>query len=35
MLTVQKKKVLVMNIKDTIKIIEKTANLKIKKISEI
>ena len=30
-----KKKVLVMNIKDTIKIIEKTANLKIKKISKI
>ena len=30
-----KKKVLIMNIKDTIKIIKKTANLKVKKISKI
>ena len=30
-----KKKVLIMNIKDTIKIIEKTANLKVKKIIKI
>ena len=30
-----KKKVLIMNIKDTIKIIEKTANLKVKKVTKI
>ncbi len=30
-----KKKVLIMNIKDTIKVIKKTANLKVKKVSEI
>jgi len=30
-----RKKVLIMNIKNTIKIIEKTANLKVKKITKI